>query len=96
MAQSFYNFGQGLSDIRKSIKEDDAFVGVGGGQGEQPGNARHHLGHASTAYETSRQDQQDQHDDERNKNYVIVPKDAKRGYKQKAIFINQMDVSISL
>ena len=77
----FGNFGQGLEEVKHSIRQDEAF----GGQPYKNGNSRQ--------YSDSRQyDLQDER--KSDKDYVLVSKTAQNGYEPEQIVINQMEVIV--
>ena len=79
--QHFGHFGQGLEEVKHSIRQDESF----GGQRHQNGNSRQ--------YSDSRQYDL-QNERKSDKDYVLVSKTAQNGYKPEQIVINQMEVSV--
>ena len=77
--QHFGHFGQGLEEVKHSIRQDESF----GGQRHQNGNSRQ--------YSDSRQYDL-QNERKSDKDYVLVSKTAQNGYKPEQIVINQMEV----
>ena len=75
------NFGEGLEEVKHSIRQDEAF----GGQRHNNGNSR------PIRYSESRQYDL-QNERKSDKDYVLVSKTAQNGYKPEEIVINQMEV----
>ena len=81
MSTRFSNFGQGLEEIKHSMRQDEAF----GGQKRITPNSRQ--------YSDSRQYDL-QNDEKLDKKYILVSKTAESGYRPKQIVINQMEVML--
>ena len=80
VSNTHWNFGQGLAEVKHSIRQDDAFRG----QSDRNLNSRKHS-------ESRQYDLQNQHRTN-NKDYLLVSKTPENEYNPEQILIDQMEV----